>query len=89
MLGRALSDPVCHHCSWQNPPLPCRAKRPPGMSPKTGLFAVSPGCFAGGRYQGSTAQKELLSLFLPPLTPTHSDGLFVVTSAASGGPWAG
>lgn len=34
-------------------------------------------------------EKELVSLSLPPLTPTHSDRLFVVTSAASGGPWEG
>lgn len=42
-----------------------------------------------GDTRAAQPQKELLSLSLPPPTPTHSDGLFVVTSAASGGPWEG
>lgn len=52
------------------------------------------GCFPRlllwmGDTRAARPEKELLSLSLPPLTPTHSDGLFVVTSAASGGPWEG
>lgn len=42
-----------------------------------------------GDTRAAQPEKELLSVSLPPLTPTHSDGLFVVTSAASGGPWEG
>lgn len=89
MLVKALSDSVCHHCSWQKPPSPQSQGAARNVSQESALRCFPRLLRWWGRYQGSTAQKELLSLFLPLLTPTHSDGLFVVTSAASGGPWEG
>lgn len=88
MKGRAVSDLVCNHCAWQKAPR--RTKGPPGVSPKYMCLAASPGYFSGWEItKPALPEKELVSLSLPPSTPTHGDGLFVVTSAASGGPWEG
>lgn len=85
MKGRAVSDRSAVTAHGRRPPT-----EPRGLVSQASVL----GCFPRlllwmGDTRAAQPEKELVSLSLPPSTPTHSDGLFVVTSAASGGPWEG
>lgn len=87
-MRRTVIGSVCYHCTWQRAP-----QQTQGATQNVSQASVF-GCFPRlllwmGDTRTAQPEKELLSLSLPPSTPTHSDGLFVVTSAASGGLWEG